>query len=179
MKDPYQGYRGLAQILLMKKSERNRMKLGWIYAMRNFIFKEDVYKIGVTSRPPIDRAAELSSSTSVYGEFELVYFVHVCFREEAERAAHAALREYRVASNKEFFKAPLGMVAATLEKIGEKYPVFNLRSKNSEIVPQPFGNTVIECPDCGTLNRLRDLLGLVAPKCGRCGSGLPTPLRGK
>ena len=67
------------------KRRREYKKLGWIYVARNRSYVDPVFKIGQSSRPPSVRVAELSSDTSVYRDFELVYFVHVGNRDPAER----------------------------------------------------------------------------------------------
>jgi hypothetical protein len=39
-------------------------RVGWVYIMRNPAFKENLLKIGRSSRPPLERAKELGASTS-------------------------------------------------------------------------------------------------------------------
>ena len=45
---------------------------------------------------PVTRVGQLSSSTSVYRPFELVYFVHVSDRDQAEGHVHHVLAASRV-----------------------------------------------------------------------------------
>ena len=70
----------LASFLAIGGFDRRRReyrRLGWIYAARNESFRDPVYKVGQSTRPPTVRVGELSAATAVYHDFELVYFVHV------------------------------------------------------------------------------------------------------
>ena len=93
-----------AQIASFDKRRREYRRMGWIYACRNRSFADPVFKVGQSSRPPYVRISELSSSSAVYRDFQLVYFVHVSDRDSAEGQAHLALQGYRVNPNKEFFQ---------------------------------------------------------------------------
>ena len=65
-------------------------RVGWVYVLRNDEFTKPLLKIGMTTRPPHERAAELGS-TSTPENFELIYFVHVCETRAAEQFVHDAL----------------------------------------------------------------------------------------
>ena len=58
------------------------------------------------------------ASTAVYRRFELVYFVHVSDRHQAEGYAHQFLRSSRVNPAKEFFEAPLMTVVPDMTEHG-------------------------------------------------------------
>ena len=88
------------------RRRREYKRVGWIYACRNSSFADPVFKVGQSARPPQVRISELSSSSAVYRDFQLVYFVHVSDRDRAEGQAQLALQGYRVNPNKEFFQAP-------------------------------------------------------------------------
>jgi hypothetical protein len=83
------------------------MEQGWIYVLVNSS-TPGMAKVGRTTRPPADRAAELSAATGVPTPFVVAFdqaFADCC---EAERLVHAALdrRGLRVAPNREFFAGP-------------------------------------------------------------------------
>ena len=80
------------------KRRREYKRVGWIYAARNPSFADPVFKIGQSKVSPAVRVGQLSSSTSVYRPFELVYWVHVSDRDRAEGYAHQLLQEHRVKS---------------------------------------------------------------------------------
>lgn len=81
---------------------------GFVYALKNSIFGEDIYKIGMTEKDPKERAKELSSQTSIPSPFEIVAAIKVYKPSEAESFIHNLLAEYRVNGKKEFFKVELG-----------------------------------------------------------------------
>jgi hypothetical protein len=66
-----------------------------------------IYKIGRTDRAPRDRMEELSRSTSVPFDFELVLYAQVDDSVAAEANIHKALRKKRCNTSREFFRASL------------------------------------------------------------------------
>lgn len=87
------------------------MEQGWIYILVNSS-TPGMAKVGRTTRPPADRAAELSTATGVPTPFLVAFdqaFVDCC---EAERLVHAELdrRGLRVAPNREFFAGPVSEI---------------------------------------------------------------------
>ena len=151
---------------LDKRYAMNR-GVGWIYAMRNSAFRKPLLKIGMTSRPPFERAHELGRATGVPGDFDLVYFVHVFARRRAEQLVHQRLESYRTGSHKEFFDVPVSRVVDAFDEAAGRYPV-NLdqaRPKKrggwgSEVLPQVFHHIVNPCPHCGQKNKIRGLSGM-------------------
>jgi hypothetical protein len=152
--------------------------VGWVYAMRNTEFVRPLIKIGMTTRPPHDRAAELAG-TGVPGFFELLYFVHVGDARAAEALAHQALARHRYQSNREFFEVSIGQAVSVLDQVAEHVPLLrsqaNKGSRNprSKPIPQAFGVAVRECPHCHKKNRVRVLAIATTPKCGSCGREMP------
>ena len=69
----------------LDKSRREYRRIGWVYMLKNSAFKKPLLKIGRTSRPPMERAHELGTATAIPEDFELVYFVHVSNRSDAEK----------------------------------------------------------------------------------------------
>lgn len=144
---------------------RMTRKAGWVYVMRNPAFRDSPLKIGRTKRPPLKRAAELSSSTSVPADFELLYFVHVSDCLAAERWIHDQLATHRRTSRKEFFDAPLGEVVELLDAAAASLPLPG--------IPQFFEPTVTTCSECGTSNAVKRLMVRVRATCRSCGCELP------
>ena len=118
------------------------------------------------------RVSELSASTAVYGDFKLVYFVHVAQRDPAEGNAHNLLRAYRITPNKEFFRAPLPKVVAALERVAQMFPIVIGKGSRSRVLQQALGVLLTRCNECGYENRVRQLLVPIKVNCGKCGKGL-------
>jgi hypothetical protein len=148
--------------------------VGWVYIMRNRAFREPLLKIGKSSRPPMQRAAELSRQTSAPEGFELVYFIHARDHHSAEAQVHFELAAYRKSNSKEFFTAPLPLAVRTLDQIASQWPVL-VRSRRARVVlPQPFEVIHFECPHCSARNRFRQLLVPVTVSCGACKCSIET-----
>lgn len=152
--------------------------VGWVYIMRNDELKRPLLKIGMTTRPPYDRAADLSN-TSIPGHYEVLYFVHVGDARLAERYAHEALVEFRYQPNKEFFAVSVAQAAKVLDELAELMPVLrsqrNKGSRNprSKPIPQALRTTITDCPTCGRRNRVRALAIPMTTNCGECHAQLP------
>jgi hypothetical protein len=80
------------------------MEQGWVYVLVNSSIP-GMSKVGRTTRPPGDRAAELSAATGVATPFIIAFEQRFDDCIEAERVVHAELdrRGLRVAPNREFF----------------------------------------------------------------------------
>lgn len=84
---------------------------GYIYVLVNSAMP-DLVKVGFTTRNPVGRAKELGAVTGVPVPFIVAYERPVANCQLAERLVHRALEEkgFRVAENREFFRAPLAKV---------------------------------------------------------------------
>jgi hypothetical protein len=80
---------------------------GWVYVLVNSSIP-GAAKVGRTTRPPPQRAAELSNATGVATKFIVAYDQEFANCEQAERDIHAELdrRGCRLARNREFFAGP-------------------------------------------------------------------------
>ena len=161
-----------AAIASFDRRRREYRRVGWIYACRNRSFADPVFKIGRSSRPPHVRIAELSSSSAVYRDFQLVYFVHVSDRDGAEGQTHLALQGYRVNPNKEFFQAPLPEIVRAMDAAATMFPVQLGRTPRAGFLQQPLLPRLFGCPHCGTQNRLPNVLMEIRVACGSCGERL-------
>jgi hypothetical protein len=99
---------------------------GYIYALRNDSFGENIYKIGMTQKNPNDRVKELSSQTGIPTPFELVAAIKVLNPREAEMFLHQRLEKYRVNGKKEFFKVDLDRLKIEMRYMADnfKLPIF-------------------------------------------------------
>ncbi len=168
--DPYtQSFIVIAEL---DRRYREYRDVGWVYIMRNPAFREALFKIGKSSRPPMLRAAELGAATSVPVGFEVLHFIHASDHHAAEALAHRELQPYRRARNKEFFDAPLSLAVQTLERIASQYPVVIGPKKAPRVLPQPFQPIEFLCPHCRAKNRVRPLLISITVKCGACKAGV-------
>ena len=157
-----------AAIASLDRRRRQYKRVGWIYACRNKSFVDSVYKIGQSSRPPFERVSELSASTSVYREFQLVYFVHVADRDVAEGRTHHALRESRVNPNKEFFRATLPEIVRAMDSAASMCPILLGKTPRAGFLSQPLEPRLIECARCGAQNRIANVLVELLITCGPC-----------
>ena len=82
-------------------------RAGKIYILRNPYLKDAVVKIGRTSRISEVRAKEISGSTGVPYEFEVLYEEDVFDSNLAEKVVHEKLSRERINPHREFFRMPL------------------------------------------------------------------------
>lgn len=85
-------------------------KYGFVYVLYNPSFP-DVFKVGCTERSPQQRAEELSKGTGVPTEFIVLAYIECARFEWVERDIHVRLADYRVNRGREFFRAPLELIA--------------------------------------------------------------------
>ena len=164
-----------AAIASFDKRRREYRRVGWIYACRNRSFVDSVYKIGKSARPPTLRVSELSASTSVYQDFQLVYFVHVSDRDLAEAQTHSALEDHRVNRGKEFFQAPLPVIVKAMDAAASAFPVQLGKTPRAGFLSQPLQPRLVTCPRCGSENRVPNLLTEIRVRCGSCTETLDIP----
>lgn len=76
---------------------------GFVYVMRNQCIP-GLYKVGYTDRAPLQRCDELSRSTGVPFEFELVCYGEIANAQQFEASIHSAWSGKRLNKGREFFK---------------------------------------------------------------------------
>lgn len=98
-------------------------RVGHVYALTNASMP-GLVKVGMTTRAPGERAAELSASTGVPTPFAVVFDIAVNDVFEAENAVHDRLTMmgYRLTGDREFFNAPLKTVIAVMTEVGGVAP---------------------------------------------------------
>lgn len=89
------------------------MKYGFLYCLGNESFPE-LYKVGFTERSPTQRAEEISRGTGVPSPYWVICYVECENPDRAERDIHKALAAHRPNHCREFFAAPLELIAALL-----------------------------------------------------------------
>jgi len=88
---------------------------GYLYILKNPAHKEDLYKIGRTSRKPETRASELSQPTAVAEPFKVIFYREFEDVVKAEKYIFDELSYYRVSSNREFFDLPLHIAVQAID----------------------------------------------------------------
>ena len=87
-------------------------KYGFVYLLSNSAFP-NLYKVGCTERSPTQRAFELSS-TGVPEPFEVVGYIECQDPQRVELDIHRKLSQWRCNSRREFFNAPIELIAALM-----------------------------------------------------------------
>ena len=80
---------------------------GFIYILINPSLKENLLKIGKTTRSPRERAANISQGTGIPTKYHVAYKNYVSNCDMAERMIHQRLKHCRIRKSREFFKIPL------------------------------------------------------------------------
>lgn len=141
--------------------------IGWIYLLHNPGHREPLLKIGLSTRPPHARVAELSAQTGVPEPFSLLYFVHVGDVRMAENHAHAQLAPYRKTNSKEFFTAPVSHAVRALDDAARAFPLLIENGGMLIQLPQPFQTLTAVCVHCGKQIAWKPLLEVRA-RCPQC-----------
>ena len=89
---------------------------GYIYCLSNESFKEDIFKIGFTTRNPFIRMKELFN-TSTPTEFKMVLCKEVNECSKTESVIHYLLKKNRIHKSREFFKIELDKVKNIFDMI--------------------------------------------------------------
>ena len=91
---------------------------GFVYILSNPVFKDDIFKIGHTTRSPSDRAWEIyQNATGVPAKFEVAYARQVANCEQAERRIHDFLKDVRINEHREFFRISLFQAKEVFEEV--------------------------------------------------------------
>ena len=95
---------------------RTTNQAGEVYIMRCPSHAEHVYKVGYTTKTAFQRANELSN-TSAPEDFIVVKTFRVKDPHLIEQKTHNALNEFRVNTNREYFKAPLNELVKRIQPL--------------------------------------------------------------
>jgi len=139
--------------------ERDRGEPGWVYVARNDMHREDIYKVGYTTKTPKYRVALLNSNqrnrTSQIGFFTLIYACAALDAYGCEQALFARVGRLREAERKEFVNAPLELISGELLQIQKrdhqkKKATLACHTCGTVISFCPLPQVVHFCPKCGT-----------------------------
>lgn len=117
-------------------------KVGYIYIAVSAGLADSVCKIGATTNSPLERARQLSASTSSVLPFTIAYSRRVADPFQIEAALHRQLEDYRVNESREFFNVPIHKVITLIEKY-EEAPELYRRKR----VETPFAELFSKFPD--------------------------------
>jgi len=108
------------------------MARGFVYVLVNSSIP-GLVKIGCTTRPPAERAAEISCATGVAMPFILAYEQEFAECELAERDTHLELdrQGLRVAANREFFRCTPGVAIRTMQALTPSASSDSLKTSSS------------------------------------------------
>jgi Meiotically Up-regulated Gene 113 (MUG113) protein len=118
---------------------------------------EDLFKIGRTSKSPLDRRKGL---TGCPYELELVGVLESVDTYAAERSIHRYLTPYRVSTRKEWFRAPKEVITEAMKKFQAVYDVAFVK-RNYRVIEGKY--LVLDCK-IG-----RDQVQVKTEKCPFCG----------
>ncbi|SNB31228.1 conserved hypothetical protein [Flavobacterium psychrophilum] len=118
------------------------MKKGFIYILSNNSLKENLFKIGKTSKSTSQRIKQLSSSTSIPESFEILHEFEFSDLNWAEREVHKELDKYRYNRKKEFFNCEIEIAKSAILKIQviDKENQINLLKSNLEIAKKTINS---------------------------------------
>jgi len=89
----------------------------------------EIYIIGSTSKHPAEKANELSSQTGVLDKFNIKYWIKFTDKKSAEQFVYKKLEEFRLESNKDFFKVDLYIA---IEILKSAFVFFEKREPNKD-----------------------------------------------
>jgi hypothetical protein len=121
------------------------MAHGFVYCIDNYLAMPGLYKIGHTHKSPHQRAEELST-TGVPHPFTVVGYIDIENPDVWERRFHKYLEEYRCNTRREFFKAPMSVIAPLFlfneYKNGlvdiDFYPALYVETRSTEEPANPY-----------------------------------------
>lgn len=82
---------------------------GWVYILMNE-YMPDVYKVGMTTLSPEERAAQISQGTGIPFPFEVHSAYYSDNPKVHEAEIHGYLSEYRISNNREFFHCSIEII---------------------------------------------------------------------
>ena len=105
--------------------ERHRGIAGSLYAARNDLHREGIYKLGYTTGALEDRLRLMNADFGQIahaGTFRSVAVVPVSSTYDDEQTLFALLAQYRISGGREFFMLPIGYVTEVMALVGKHGP---------------------------------------------------------
>ena len=93
---------------------------GWLYVMRNASHGRDIYKIGYTTKPVEERAAQLSNTSGQPDVFIIVESWNVRAPRTIEHEVHELLKDNRVNRRREFFQLKYERIRKVIMRVIDK-----------------------------------------------------------
>ncbi|MEM1221938.1 MAG: GIY-YIG nuclease family protein [Verrucomicrobiota bacterium] len=88
-----------------------------LYIMRCHVMKQNIFKVGFTTKTSEERARELSSATGVPKSFVVLKKWKCQDAQKVETDVQIALLPYRVENSREFFRVKLSIIENTIERV--------------------------------------------------------------
>lgn len=142
----------------MELPERFRTE-GWIYVLSNE-YMPGIYKVGMTTVSPENRAKELSSATGVPDKFKIEAAFFSDNPSSDEYDIHECLKEYRINESREFFKGDLEYIThvcseftlantkLTIEELADKFDVICTEKLDKLNVDELFNSLGVSILGC-------------------------------
>lgn len=148
---------------------------GWVYVLSNE-YMPGIYKVGMTTVSPENRAKELSSATGVPDKFKIEAAFYSDSPGNDESYIHECLAKYRINEAREFFRCELdditdvcsetclARVGATVEEIADSFDVICTEKLNELNLDELFDSLDIGVFGC-KLAAAERLIRLAAHLC--------------
>ncbi len=104
-----------------RNRETNNDLQGYVYIMVSPALRQDVIKIGSTTRLPNRRAEEVSIGTGVPVRFFVAFELLVSDCRSIEKIVHERLASNRLSYNREFFDVPLNNAIAVINEVARSF----------------------------------------------------------
>lgn len=158
---------------------------GWVYILSNE-YMPDVYKVGMTTLSPEERASQISQGTGIPFPFKVYSAYYSDDPRSHEAEIHEYLSRYRISNNREFFHCPIetiedafsgaGLIErqTPLEVIADNYDVICLEKSDQLYLSELFDELNIRVFGCkqAAVKRLVELASENIKKLNRKGCSL-------
>lgn len=132
------------------------MNQGKVYIMRNPAFKDNILKVGKTTRTSEERAKELGKPTGVPDNFIVLHEQTFEDCDKAENDIHELLKPYRYRLNKEFFEVDLAIAVRFLDDL--KIKELEEKIRILELKEETLREAIKEAPSKLYMDMLKDSL---------------------
>ena len=103
-----------------RKKSSTKTETGYVYIMHNPSLRDELLKIGITTRDPHIRAKELSRKTGVPQPYVVAYWQWVMNPKATEAKIHDYANHYRINKGREFFQVPLEEAVRIVRRIANE-----------------------------------------------------------
>jgi len=100
----------------MRNSNENN-KRGYVYIISNKYFKDNVFKIGMTSKDEFKPRIKKLFNTSVPVPFTVEYLIPHEYPREYETYLHKVFKKYRINGSREFFELSKEIIEKEINKL--------------------------------------------------------------